>query len=209
MGHEQHGCAKLLPDPEQRFLHHGARLRVERAERLVHQQDIGGIGESARDADALLHSSGQGLRVIAGECIEADHAHKVARRALRFLAATSRNTRSVSDIFKDGFPGKQSGLLEHNAAVGSGFAYLDAIDAYRAAMRREESGDGVEHRRFAATGGAEQAEELARCDIDADVIDRQSARLVLTECNDQIIDLDVAARCLRQMWSLNPVADRP
>jgi hypothetical protein len=37
------------------FLHGGARLRVEGAEGLVHQEDVGRVHEHARDGDPLLH----------------------------------------------------------------------------------------------------------------------------------------------------------
>ena len=49
----------LRPDVEDQFLHLLAGQRVERAERLVHQQHVGIGGESARDADALTHAARQ------------------------------------------------------------------------------------------------------------------------------------------------------
>jgi hypothetical protein len=48
-------CA--LPDAEQQFLHQGARLVVERAERFVQQQDLRIVGERARNRGALLHAA--------------------------------------------------------------------------------------------------------------------------------------------------------
>ena len=47
---------------QQLGLHGLARLRVERAERLVHQQHLGIDGERAGDADALLHAAGKLMR---------------------------------------------------------------------------------------------------------------------------------------------------
>ena len=40
-------------------LHGGAGMRVERGERLVHQQHLRLVGQHARDLDALLHAAGQ------------------------------------------------------------------------------------------------------------------------------------------------------
>ena len=40
MGDEQHGLLRLLPDAQQLDLHQVAGLRVERRERLVHQQHV-------------------------------------------------------------------------------------------------------------------------------------------------------------------------
>jgi hypothetical protein len=40
MGHEHDGALMLLPDPNQFILHVHPRLLVERAERLIHQNDL-------------------------------------------------------------------------------------------------------------------------------------------------------------------------
>ena len=56
----------VLPDPEQELLHLGAGLAVERAEGLVHQQDLGIVGERAGDRDALHHAAGELLRLGLG-----------------------------------------------------------------------------------------------------------------------------------------------
>ena len=47
------------PDGQQQFLHALARQRIERAERLVHQQEFRFGGQRAGDADALAHAAGQ------------------------------------------------------------------------------------------------------------------------------------------------------
>src|SRR6185295_2649645 len=49
---EEDGVVELALQARDLLLQHGARLRVERAERLVHQQDVGLDGERARDRDA-------------------------------------------------------------------------------------------------------------------------------------------------------------
>ena len=46
--------------------------RVERAERLVHQERAGVVGEHARDRDALLHAAGELARIAVGETFETD-----------------------------------------------------------------------------------------------------------------------------------------
>ena len=68
-----------LPDPEQLLLHHLAGLGVEGAERLVHEEHGGMIGEDAGDGHALLHPA----RQLAGELVlvlgEADQREIPAR----------------------------------------------------------------------------------------------------------------------------------
>ena len=67
---EQHRFVEIVGDEQDRLLGAGmdveqfalqafARLRVERAERLVHQQHFRIDRERARNADALLHAAGE------------------------------------------------------------------------------------------------------------------------------------------------------
>ena len=89
MGDEQHRLAVALPDVEQVVLQPRAGMRIERAERLVHQQHFGMIGQRARQRDALLHAAGQFLRIEILKALEADHLDQ--RAALRFgFAQASR-----------------------------------------------------------------------------------------------------------------------
>ena len=57
MGDEEDHLRRAPPDVEDQLLRLLARQRVERAERLVHQQRLGVGGERAGDADALLHAA--------------------------------------------------------------------------------------------------------------------------------------------------------
>ena len=63
-----------LRDGEQQVLQVGARLRVDRGQRLVEQQQPRLRGEPAGDGDALLHAAGQlpGIAVF-----EAGEAHGI------------------------------------------------------------------------------------------------------------------------------------
>ena len=53
---------RVVPQLQQLFLHPAARQRVERRERLVHQQDLRLHRHRARDRDALLHAARQRVR---------------------------------------------------------------------------------------------------------------------------------------------------
>ena len=74
-------------EPDQLLLHHDARLRVERAERLVHQEHVGLEHIGARDGDALLHAAGELVRKGA---LVALQVHE------RDAIATTRSCRSAS-----------------------------------------------------------------------------------------------------------------
>ena len=83
VGDEDHGLRRALPDAQQLALHQPAGLRVERAERLVHQQDLGIEGERARDRGALLHAAGKLRGVAVLEAVQADQLDEIAARASR------------------------------------------------------------------------------------------------------------------------------
>ena len=82
VGDEDDRDVDLAPDFEEMRLHAAARLRVERAERLVHQENARLIGERAHDGDALLHAAGKLVRIGVGEFLEADELQPLQRLPL-------------------------------------------------------------------------------------------------------------------------------
>src|SRR2546427_6146664 len=64
MGHEDDGRPRRRPQLEQLVLHERPRLHVERAERLVPQQDAGLVDERLGEGGAVAHGSGGAVRVI-------------------------------------------------------------------------------------------------------------------------------------------------
>ena len=63
VGDEEDGLLLALPYFHQLRAHAQTRQKVERPERLVHVEDIGAAGESARDLYPLLHAAGKLARV--------------------------------------------------------------------------------------------------------------------------------------------------
>ena len=72
MGDEQYRLAVGAPQVEQQVAHDLARLRVERAERLVHQQDFWIADENLREAHALALAAREHVRIASGEAAKAD-----------------------------------------------------------------------------------------------------------------------------------------
>ena len=72
VGDEQHGLSARAPDARELLLHDAARLRVERAERLIHQKDCGIVGENARNLHALAHAAGELIGMMMLEALKAD-----------------------------------------------------------------------------------------------------------------------------------------
>ena len=100
MGDEEDLLAGARPDVDEQLLHLLARHAVERAERLVHQQD-GGVGsERAGDADALAHAAGQFVRRGVGEVLQADQAQKLERALAALLSSNAREFEPERDILR-------------------------------------------------------------------------------------------------------------
>ncbi len=81
---------RALPEPQQLLVQLVAGDLVERAERLVHQQELGLEAERARDRDALLHAARQLPGELALEARRARPCRDSAWRARRALARPKR-----------------------------------------------------------------------------------------------------------------------
>ena len=64
-----------FPHAQQQLLHHQPRLRVERAERLVHQEQLRLADPRAGERDSLLHAARELVRVMLFEACEAHQPH--------------------------------------------------------------------------------------------------------------------------------------
>ena len=82
VGHVHHRFARLAPHVREQPLHVVAGERIERRERLVHQQHRGIVGERAGDGDPLLHAAGEMVRVGVGELLELDQLELLQRDLL-------------------------------------------------------------------------------------------------------------------------------
>src|SRR6185312_15282367 len=82
VGDEQNRLAVALPDAQQLRAHHLPDLRIERAEGLVHQQNLGLDAERTGDADALAHATRELMGKMPLEGTQADHLEVAARDLL-------------------------------------------------------------------------------------------------------------------------------
>ncbi len=92
VGDEQHSLSFAVPELEEFVLLLAARELIERAERLVHQQNRWIPGERAHDRHALLHSA----REFVGISLELQQADGIEQ----ILAACDPFLRRIADDFK-------------------------------------------------------------------------------------------------------------
>ena len=92
--------------------------RIERAERLVHQQDRRVGGQRARHADALPLTARQLQRrpVRVGRRRQADQAQHLRGARARCARASQPSSRgTIADVLRDGHVRKEADLLQHVA----------------------------------------------------------------------------------------------
>ncbi len=116
---EEHGRAGLAPQAQQLIAHQQARLLVERAERLVEQDEPRLQDERARDANTLAHAAGELRRIRAHEIGEPHEGERVVDPAADLARLHAGAAQPERHVVPHAEPGKARVLLEHDPdAVG-------------------------------------------------------------------------------------------
>ena len=104
-------------DAEELVLQPGPGDRVDRAERLVHQQHRRVRGERAGDADPLALTAGE-LRGVAAAVrarVEPDQLEQLVDPRLRLVAVPAEQVRDRRDVRADRLVREEADLLDHVA----------------------------------------------------------------------------------------------
>ena len=116
MGDQEHGRAGRAPQAQQLVAHQEPRLLVERAERLVEQDQARLRDQRAGDAHALAHAAGQLRRVARRRSRPAPSSRARAARVRRARTpAIGVRRRPNAMLSRDVEPGQRGVLLEHDA----------------------------------------------------------------------------------------------
>ena len=193
VGDEHHRPSLAIPRIEQLILHLNAGQRVERAERLVHQQNgrVDRIG--AGDGATLLHAAGEHLGQGVGEVGKTDEIDEALRGRAPLGRATAGDPQAELHVLSDGEPGKERVLLKDHAALGTGSAHIAAVDDHFACGRRDQAGGDGERRRFAATRRPDQGDELAIRHVDRQAVEREKARALVSKPTRHGAERDLGA----------------
>src|SRR6185437_14344390 len=160
-------------DGDQLLMHERARLRVERPERLVHQQDRRLDRQRARDGDALLHAARELRRETVLEALEVDEVDQLLRALLAFGARPALLLQAVKDVLPHRLPRVEREILEDDAAVGPGAGNRTPGDGDAPRLDRQEAAKEIEQRALAAAARPEQRDELLLAHIERDAVERQ------------------------------------
>jgi hypothetical protein len=142
-------------------LQHLARERVERAERLVHQQDARIARQHLRDGNALLHAAGQLPRVVVGEFAQPHQLQEFTGLLIAIFARHAGHFRAVGDVVDHTAPGEDAEILQHDAAIGRRALHRGVTYDHLARTRLQQPRDDVEKRGLAAAARSHDADELA------------------------------------------------
>ena len=107
VGHKDDGLFRFFPDAQELDIHLLARERIERAERLVHQDELGIVNERARDRGALLHAAGKLVGVFVLVALEPDEREEVARPGAALRHGKPQNLRRQKHIVDHAPPFQQ------------------------------------------------------------------------------------------------------
>ena len=102
------------PDPLELVVEDVAGHGVERAERLVHQQDVGVLGEGPGQGHALTHATRQLVRPLVGEAAEVHELEQLRAPAPAARPWARRaSLQRERHVLAGGEPREQRRLLEH------------------------------------------------------------------------------------------------
>jgi hypothetical protein len=143
--------------------------RVESAEGLVHQQDVGVLCERPGERDPLPHAAGKLVRPLPAEPAKVHYLEQLRGPLLALRPARADGPQGKLHVARGGQPGEQRRLLEHERHPRAGHRHLPG-------RRLLQAGDQGEQRGLAAARGADQAGEFPWCDLERDLVERTDGR---------------------------------
>ena len=166
VGHEHDGLVGARQQNREILAEDHAGLLVERAERLIHQQNAGLEAERARQRRTLAHAARQLSRIMLGEILEPDRLQRALRARLALGPRHALEHHAEIDVLEHGVPGEQRVFLEHEGDVARHRpGHLLAGDLHRAGGGLEQSADDVEQASTcrSRSGRSGRAARRARC----------------------------------------------
>ena len=136
VGDEHDRRAMQLPNAKQLGLHDAPRLRIERAERLVHQQYLWLCRQRAGNANTLAHAAGQLVREFLFEAAKTYDFDKLIRDFHALRRGNAARLQIEGDVGARAHPGKQAVLLKDHAGVAMRAGEWFAIDRHGSIGRR-------------------------------------------------------------------------
>ena len=192
MGDETDRLAGLSPQFQKLFVQMITDDLVQRAERLVHQQQIGIESQRAGDGGTLLHAAGQLPREFPPEPVEPDEVQRTRHTLGFFYRAQPHDFQRQPNIALDCPPGQQGRRLK-DIAIGAFKPRLlgrHAVDGDRSRRRMFEIGNHPQQRGLAATRRPDEGYEITFLDAEIDILQGVDRPVIRIECQAQFLGID-------------------
>src|SRR5271166_2274591 len=178
VGDEQHGRAGLGADVEQEILHLHAGELVERAERLIHQEELRTVDQGAAQRYALLHPARELARIGLLESGEPDHGKELQRALARCAAVLAADFHGKQHVPKHRAPRHQVALLKGDAEIRLPLGDGASVDLNDAAGGANEAADNSQERRLSAPARPKQRHQRVFLHVEGDAGDRQQGTAI-------------------------------
>src|SRR6267378_2713516 len=185
---EDGGDVQVVVQPAQPPPQVLAHLGVERAERLVQQQDLGLDGQRASERDSLALAPRELRRVAVRKPVELDQAQQVVHPRLDLLARRPRPSRpdpeTEGHVLEDRHLPEERVVLEaeaHLALAGAASRGLLAVDEDFTGIGRGQASDDAQQSGLAAAARAEQRHQLTLADLERDPVQGDEAAEALAD----------------------------
>ena len=186
--HMHEGGTDAALDGFQLVLHGAAEFQIQRTERFVEQQDIGGDGEGAGKGHPLALAAGEFMRAakgFAGQTYERQHSLGFGAA---FGARDAAHPQAEANVIGERHVGEQGVVLKHRggrAPGGADTGHIAAADQDAAGDGLAKAADQVQKRGLAAAGRAQEDDELSRCDFQADVVQGEGCAVAVADRLDR------------------------
>ena len=223
MGDEQNGGLLQPVNMPDQVVHHLAGLRIQRAERLVHQQGGGFRHQGPGNGHALLHAAGELAWKGLGEVGQAHQTEqRIGSAGSRFyIAIATHGVRDYLeltaelDVLHHRQPGVEAVVLKDHGAVDSRAVHWLTVEQDFSTAECFQPGDDAQQGGLAAARCADKGDEFVCLDIQADSLQRLDLALLADESLAHLLnaDLGVAHACFlhgkarrdsqRKPWSVS------
>ena len=168
-----------------------AHLGVERAKRLVEQQDPRLDRKRAGQCDALTLATGQLAGIAVRQPVELHEIQQLldagADRGLVLADGARLHAQAEGDVFEHRHVAEQRVVLEHETDMALARAMAErvlAVDPHFPGVGPVEPGDDPQQRGLARTRRAEQRQQFALADFQIDIVERREGAEFLDDVFD-------------------------
>ena len=154
-----------------------AKLRIERAERLVEQKQLRSDHQGPGKRNSLLLPAGQLTRIALGETGQANQIQRIADAAAALLPRNAAHSQAESDIVRYAHMGKERKALKHETNLSPVWRQaLDVLSIHRDPPpgRPKKAGYETQGRRLPATTRTQEGYKFAFRNRQAYAIDRKN-----------------------------------